>query len=448
MANDLQTKLDAIKLDKDTNLLPENLKAGVTCLGVTGTLTAGEDLQEQLNAQDLIIQQLQEEVAHKASGSAKPNIFVQETEPKIKQGLWLKTNNSYNSIQCVNSINTENFWNSNLEHKFNPVVQLSSEYASEIIGDNLYLIGNGQAIKYDMTNDTFETFTIDKIKSNKDCCVVGNTIYLSGGPPEENIICAYNTTTNSYDTVCEHQKTYTGYSCIVTDGQYCYLLPTGFISNSSTANYQIYKWNITDETNNLTYLNSIDYLGADNGACAAILNNYIYLFCFSRNKYYKYSITDNTVTSITPVNASSLSNSFASCCVVGTDIYIHVSRTSSGLTNYLYKYDTITNVLHTVISYENLNSRKINIVYYDDSLYLLGAGDISGTASKVFTLKDEKVFNENELIIVQNKFNHYTKLTDENINFYFDDIYITDENGVILNNISKYYGNGTEWIQI
>lgn len=37
MANDLQTKLDQIKLDKNTNLLPENLKAGVTCLGVNGT---------------------------------------------------------------------------------------------------------------------------------------------------------------------------------------------------------------------------------------------------------------------------------------------------------------------------------------------------------------------------------------------------------------------------
>lgn len=41
MANELQTKLDAILNDKNTNLLPENLKAGVTCLGVTGTLEEG-----------------------------------------------------------------------------------------------------------------------------------------------------------------------------------------------------------------------------------------------------------------------------------------------------------------------------------------------------------------------------------------------------------------------
>ena len=33
----LQENLDAIKLDKDTNLKPENLKKNVTCLGITGT---------------------------------------------------------------------------------------------------------------------------------------------------------------------------------------------------------------------------------------------------------------------------------------------------------------------------------------------------------------------------------------------------------------------------
>lgn len=38
MANELQTKLDTILEDKNTNLLPENLKAGITCLGVEGTL--------------------------------------------------------------------------------------------------------------------------------------------------------------------------------------------------------------------------------------------------------------------------------------------------------------------------------------------------------------------------------------------------------------------------
>ena len=38
MENELQTNLDEILLDKETNLLPENLKEGVTVLGVEGSL--------------------------------------------------------------------------------------------------------------------------------------------------------------------------------------------------------------------------------------------------------------------------------------------------------------------------------------------------------------------------------------------------------------------------
>jgi hypothetical protein len=44
MANELQNKLNAILEDKNTNLKPENLKAGVTCLGVEGILEEGSGI--------------------------------------------------------------------------------------------------------------------------------------------------------------------------------------------------------------------------------------------------------------------------------------------------------------------------------------------------------------------------------------------------------------------
>lgn len=43
MSTQLQTNLENILNDKNTNLLPENLKAGITCLGVVGELQAGID---------------------------------------------------------------------------------------------------------------------------------------------------------------------------------------------------------------------------------------------------------------------------------------------------------------------------------------------------------------------------------------------------------------------
>ena len=46
MSDNLVTKLQDIKEDKDTNLKPENLRAGVTCLGVEGTMQSGVDTSD------------------------------------------------------------------------------------------------------------------------------------------------------------------------------------------------------------------------------------------------------------------------------------------------------------------------------------------------------------------------------------------------------------------
>ena len=46
MADKLVSELQAILADKNTNLLPENLKAGVTCLGVTGTYEGTSSSEE------------------------------------------------------------------------------------------------------------------------------------------------------------------------------------------------------------------------------------------------------------------------------------------------------------------------------------------------------------------------------------------------------------------
>ncbi len=55
MANELQEKLDAILEDKNTNLLPEHLKAGVTCLGIEGAMQAGIDTSDATaTAQDIV----------------------------------------------------------------------------------------------------------------------------------------------------------------------------------------------------------------------------------------------------------------------------------------------------------------------------------------------------------------------------------------------------------
>lgn len=46
MSNELQTNLNNILADKNANLLPENLRKGITLLGVEGTLESGVDTSD------------------------------------------------------------------------------------------------------------------------------------------------------------------------------------------------------------------------------------------------------------------------------------------------------------------------------------------------------------------------------------------------------------------
>lgn len=47
---ELQTVLNNILADKNANLKPENLKKGVTCLGVTGTLETSTTPEDEANS--------------------------------------------------------------------------------------------------------------------------------------------------------------------------------------------------------------------------------------------------------------------------------------------------------------------------------------------------------------------------------------------------------------
>lgn len=46
MANELQSVLNEIKLEKDSKLLPENIRKGVNILGVQGSVESGVDTSD------------------------------------------------------------------------------------------------------------------------------------------------------------------------------------------------------------------------------------------------------------------------------------------------------------------------------------------------------------------------------------------------------------------
>lgn len=86
MTDELQTKLDEILLDKNTNLLPEHLKAGVTCLGVEGRMQNGcklfETEEKMQNDSDAKLNDLAAAYSMKYVGLTVDSIFNQMLIPE------------------------------------------------------------------------------------------------------------------------------------------------------------------------------------------------------------------------------------------------------------------------------------------------------------------------------------------------------------------------------
>lgn len=95
MTNELQTTLDNILEDKNTNLKPENLKTGITCLGIQGIANLnGVMSQEEYNT---------------CVNLTKEIIGILTTLPPVTSGLVLALDNRYNDTDLHHN-NEISYW--------------------------------------------------------------------------------------------------------------------------------------------------------------------------------------------------------------------------------------------------------------------------------------------------------------------------------------------------
>lgn len=92
-----QTKTVNITTNGTTTVTPDVNYDAIGSLDIVVNVPT-EDLTAELNAQDILIQQLQQALANKIAGSSEPNIFIQTTEPEKKRGIWIKSSTFAYSI--------------------------------------------------------------------------------------------------------------------------------------------------------------------------------------------------------------------------------------------------------------------------------------------------------------------------------------------------------------
>ena len=117
MENELVDKLQNILSDKNTNLKPENLKQGVTCLGIEGTMNSGIDTSDaNAIAEDILINKTAYVNGQKITGTL-PLFPNTRTFTVSNAGV---TNNTEDSTLDLTTINTtKQILDSNVSMNFN-----------------------------------------------------------------------------------------------------------------------------------------------------------------------------------------------------------------------------------------------------------------------------------------------------------------------------------------
>ena len=257
------------------NITPDKIVEGNTILGIEGTGKTSEDLQEQLDAQDLIIQQLQEELAGKASGGeVKPNVFMQETEPTTKNGIWLKGNYQVDNIIADENVFAGEEWNTTKMASLKAIPYGFSGGSAVAIGTDVYLLG-GQgnytaAYKYDTLTDTYTQLTnIPYDFSYGSAVAIGTNIYLFGSSNSSHKQTAYK-----YDTLTDTYTQLTNIPYKFLRGSAVAIGTNVYLLGGSESSAKAYKYDtLTDTYTQLTDIPYSFYYGS-----AVFTGTDIYLF--------------------------------------------------------------------------------------------------------------------------------------------------------------------------
>ena len=448
-------KIAAIETGIDTSdatATAEDIKAGKTAY-VDGEKIEGihidEDLTSVLNAQDEKIAELEAALENKTAGGGEPNIFVQETEPSKKDGIWIKSSDyTPEHIISVDEVFTEPSWNTTKMSSLKAIPYQHRLGSISVINTDVYLFGGSDsssstrnaytAYKYDTLTDTYTQLTDIPISFNWGAAAtVGTDIYL-----------LVNKNTYKYDTLTD---TYTQLTDIpygfsrgnaISIGTNVYIL--GSHTSGTSGNRVLYKYDTLTDT--YTQLTNIPYDFTD-GASALIGTN-IYLFgggesSSSYRQYtYKYDTLTDTYTMLTDIPYKFYAGS---AVAVGTDIFLFGDGLYAAK-QYAYKYDTLTDT-YTQLSNIPYGFYQGSSALVGNEIYLFGGNDYP-TKVQVMTLPSAD-FEDNSVVISQDANTYTTKLlsNDSNIRTRFGDAWFyTTEDGLITT-LSTYYGDGTNWIK-
>lgn len=427
-------------------LTADKILKGNTILGIEGTAESSENLQEQLDAQDTIIKELQASLDNKASSTdIKPNIFMQETEPVKKEGIWFKSNKPVDHIIMDTNIIEGGNWDTINEYPDLPYN--FGYYCKACTIDNIiYLFdeANKKVYKFD-TNDlscteiTDVDFDFKDIISGCYFCAVNKYIYaIYTSRYGDTSVYQFDTVNNTCKRVFSETTNILSYSSE-------YISAVGTDIYIFDANSKICKFDTL--TNKLTLLNTANIKGDCYNVCCTTIGTDIFIFggytSSQRQKAYKFDTTSNEYIELADMPYGGYSLGITS---VGNDIYLF------GLNDTLiYKYNIVDNTYTSVGEVSDMINSSYAVNINDNKIFVLG-GTNTSRKIRVYVLNN-KDYDNNSIIVWSGNNKYMTQLyTSDNIVgrllFGFYKAYYYTTANKLDASLPLYYGNGKEWIKI
>lgn len=410
-----------VTVEGESNLVSENIKKDVSIFGVVGSHEGGDNI----------------------------NIFMQETEPEIKEGIWLQKEGAFDLIVPEEEVFVAGEWNGT-ERYSAPPASVAFTYH---IGDKIYMTSLGTTYKlyeYDIKNNTYKAYDFNYSEYTSEVMKpfgglystnIGSALYFFVRPADGTCF-KYDVTTHEFSSLgsmLSHSYTEYAYngSCFAK-GTDIYIV--GGYSNSK---YLIMKYDtLTD-----TYTMLSNNMGIFYKTACCVIGNYLYLFGSdeSSSRYksaWRYDLTTQKVASIAsaPVEIRS-----CSLGVIGSDIYIFKGTTA-------LKYDTLTNIYTTLTAPSTLATNGNQAIVVDDKRIFI----FSGKVVNCLNAKGNS-YDKNAIVIYPSRYDiakYKTQLfsAPDNVQgrmlYSFNNAWYYDvETDGLDDTIPTYYGNGTEWIK-
>ena len=445
-AGTYQTKSLSITTNGSYQLLPDQDYDAMDRVNISVAVPS-ENLDSVITAQENKLDALEEILENKVSGSAKPNIYVQDVEPSKKDGVWLKMSNT----EAEHFISDDNIfiggtWAPASETASIPYNFYNGSAAS--VGTNVYLFGgsggNTNTYKYNTLTNTYTQLTNIPFAfggNSLSATTVDTNIYLFTSSNNTYNYAKYDTLTDTYTEITNLGELYGKTTASVGTDIYIFAYGNG-----------VYKYDTLTGVNTKVANSPISSYGP---SAVVAVGSVIYAFGIYNQSYssdrntYKFDTTSNSWASL-GMSPITLSKSYP--VAVGTDIYLLGSDAANGTA--FYKYNTLTN---TYTQLSNLPSNVYNgaAVGVGIDIYLLG-GNNNRTTNRKYHAENKSYETDNTVIVAQGKtynIGYNVKIYNLNGSTYpplygfADAWFYTLEDGLITD-MPVYYGDGTQWINI